>query len=202
MKDSKILSVFAENCRLQPPATAVKAQVLVFDACHVGVVSARRAVCRSGGGSGCDVWLGFGAGLDQPRLSLFTGGALPATLVWLIAACSLKKVLARVSTAIQYAVGVALGALAGIYGCGLLALVGLVGNSPWIASAFSGALLSAALVAALVLRAKGTIACGHHGASFRIAKPHPAALSCSTRSTAPSPWCALSQPRQKPCWKT
>ncbi len=154
MKDSKILSVFAE---LSPArATAVKAQVLVFDACHVGVVL--RAVLFVEVVVAVGAMFGSGSMMDWiSRLSLFTGGALPATLVWLIAACSLKKVLARVSTAIQYAVGVALGALAGIYGCGLLALVGLVGNSPWIASAFSGALLSAALVAALVLRAKGTI---------------------------------------------
>jgi len=134
----------------------VKAQVLVFDACHVGVVL--RAVLFVEVVVAVGAMFGSGSMMDWiSRLSLFTGGALPATLVWLIAACSLKKVLARVSTAIQYAVGVALGALAGIYGCGLLALVGLVGNSPWIASAFSGALLSAALVAALVLRAKGTI---------------------------------------------
>jgi two-component system sensor histidine kinase AlgZ len=137
-------------------AAAVKAPVLVFDACHVGVVL--RAVLF------VEVVVAVGAmfGSSSPvewvtRLSLFTGGALPSTLVWLIAACSLKRVLARVSTAVQYGVGVILGALSGLYGCGLLALVGLVGNAPWVASAFSGALLSAALVAALVLRARGTI---------------------------------------------
>ncbi len=154
MKDSKILSAFAELVPAQ--AAAVKAPVLVFDACHVGVVL--RAVLF------VEVVVAVGAmfGSSSPvewvtRLSLFTGGALPSTLVWLIAACSLKRVLARVSTAVQYGVGVILGALSGLYGCGLLALVGLVGNAPWVASAFSGALLSAALVAALVLRARGTI---------------------------------------------
>ena len=157
MQDSKILSVFAE---LSPArATAVKAKVLVFDACTVGVVL--RAVLFVEVVVAVGAMFGSGSVLDwMSRLSLFTGGVLPATLVWLIAACSLKKVLARVSTVIQYAVGVALGAVAGIYGCGMLAmagLVGLVGNPPWVASAFSGALLSAALVAALVLRAKGSI---------------------------------------------
>jgi two-component system sensor histidine kinase AlgZ len=49
----------------------------------------------------------------------------------------------------------ALGALAGAYGCALLALVGFVGTVPWVASACTGAILAAALVAALVLRAKG-----------------------------------------------
>ncbi|MEY4882751.1 MAG: hypothetical protein RIS34_605 [Pseudomonadota bacterium] len=154
MQDSKILSAFQE---LSPAyAAAVKAPVLVFDACHVGVVL--RAVLF------VEVVVAVGAmfGSATPvewltRLSLFTGGALPGTLVWLIAACSLKRVLGRVPTLAQYAVGVFLGALSGVYGCGLLAMVGLLGSPPWFASAFLGALLSAALVAALVLRAKGTI---------------------------------------------
>jgi len=88
------------------------------------------------------------------RLSLFTGGALPATLVWLIVACSLKKGLARLSPALQQVAGVTLGALSGLYGCGVLVLVGLLEPATWWASAFGGALLSAALVAALMLRAK------------------------------------------------
>ena len=70
-------------------------------------------------------------------------------------ACSLKKLLARLSSSAQQVVGVALGGVAGLYGCGVLYLVGLLEPAPWLASAASGALLSAALVAALVLRAKG-----------------------------------------------
>jgi two-component system sensor histidine kinase AlgZ len=100
----------------------------------------------------------FGAGnpLDWlSRLSLITGATLPATLVWLIVACSLKKVLAWLKPALQQLAGVLLGALAGLYGCGVLALVGLVDPAPWWASASAGAMLSAVLVAALVLRAKG-----------------------------------------------
>ena len=45
--------------------------------------------------------------------------------------------------------------MAGLYGCGVLVLVGLVDPAPWWASASAGAMLSAVLVAALVLRAKG-----------------------------------------------
>ncbi|MDO9164693.1 MAG: sensor histidine kinase, partial [Rhodoferax sp.] len=89
------------------------------------------------------------------RLSLLTWGALPATLVWLIAACSLKKVLARLSDTAQQVAGVALGAVSGVYGCAMLSLVGLLDPVPWLAGAFSGAMLSAVLVAALVLRARG-----------------------------------------------
>ncbi|WP_027994253.1 sensor histidine kinase [Simplicispira psychrophila] len=129
-------------------------RTLVFDACEVGVVL--RAVLF------VETVLGVGAiyGVDTlldwlARLSLFTGGALPATLAWLIAACSLKTLLQRLSTRGQYAAGVALGALAGLYACAMLALAGVVAHPPWLASSASGALLAAALVAALVLRARG-----------------------------------------------
>ncbi|GDY35174.1 hypothetical protein ACINB_10660 [Acidovorax sp. NB1] len=134
----------------QPP----RGRALVFDACQVGVVL--RAVLF------VEVVVGVGAmyGASSPlqwlaSLALLTGGALPATLVWLITACSLKTVLQRLSTAQQYAAGVLLGALAGAYGCGMLALVGMAASPPWLASAATGALLAAMLVAALVLRARG-----------------------------------------------
>ena len=152
MKDRQILSAF-QNIALAPSAPG-PARVLVFDACHVGVVlravlfvEAVVAVGALFGASNFFDWL--------TRLSLFTGGVLPATLVWLIVACSLKKVLARLSTTAQQGAGVGLGTLAGLYGCGVLSMAGLLEPAPWLASAFSGALLSAALVAALVWRARG-----------------------------------------------
>ncbi len=127
---------------------------LVFDACHVGVVL--RAVLF------VEAVVGVGAlyGAETPlewlaRLSLATGGALPATLAWLIAACSLKTLLQRQPTALQYTAGVLLGAVAGLYACGMLALANVTASPPWLASAATGALLSALLVAGLVLRARG-----------------------------------------------
>jgi two-component system sensor histidine kinase AlgZ len=152
MKDTQILSAFQDLVPEQPPA--VPPRRLVFDACHVGVVlravlfvEAVVAVGAMFGASGFMDWLG--------RLSLLTGGALPATLVWLLSACSLKKLLARLTPPLQQLAGVGLGALSGLYSCGVLFAAGLLDPAPWIASAFSGALLSAALVAALVLRARG-----------------------------------------------
>ncbi len=122
--------------------------------CSVGVVL--RAVLF------VEIVLGVGAlyGASTPlewlaRVSLLTGGALPATLVWLIAACSFKTVLQRLGTNGQFVAGVLLGTLAGLYACAMLALVGVAEQAPWLASAASGALLSAALVAALVMRARG-----------------------------------------------
>lgn len=152
MKDTQILSTFQDL--VSEPAVPGPARVLVFDACQVGVVL--RAVLFVEAVVGVGAMFGAATFFDWlTRLSLLTGGALPATLVWLIAACSLKKVLARLNTTAQQLAGVALGALAGLYGCGVLFLVGLLEPAPWLACAFSGAILSAALVAALVWRARG-----------------------------------------------
>ena len=152
MKDTEILSTFHElDARAAP---TMSARVLVFDACHVGVVL--RAVLF------VEVVMAVGAMFAATtvadwllRLSVLTAAALPATLVWLIVACSLKNWLARLPEAGQYGAGLALGALAGTYGCAMLVWVGLVQRPPWVACASTGAALAAALVAALVLRAKG-----------------------------------------------
>ena len=154
MKDSQILSVFQDLAPDLPAPTV--ARKLVFDACHVGVVL--RAVLFVESVVAVGAMFGTATFLDWLlRLALLTGGALPATLVWLIVACSLKKVLARLGPTLQQAAGVALGAVAGLYGCGVLSIARMIESpSPWLACAFGGALLSAALVAALALRARGT----------------------------------------------
>lgn len=156
MEDSQILSTLQE-LGATPPAQRsnhVPDRAMVFDACHVGValravlfVEIVVAVAAMFGAGSAAAWL--------TRLSLLTGGVLPATLAWLIAACGLKKLLARGSAAVQQAAGVALGALAGLYGCAVMFMVGLLEPVPWAACAASGALLSAVLVEALVLRARG-----------------------------------------------
>jgi two-component system, LytTR family, sensor histidine kinase AlgZ len=84
-----------------------------------------------------------------------TGGALPGTLLWLVSACGLKKLLSRLPRQGQYAAGAVLGALAGLYGCGLLRITGVVSVAPWSASALAGALFAGIVMAGLVLRARG-----------------------------------------------
>ncbi|HXD41130.1 MAG TPA: histidine kinase [Ramlibacter sp.] len=151
MKDSQILSAFTD---LQAQVPARPERVLVFDACHVGVILRAVLFVETVMAAGA-----LFAAIDIAdwllRISVLSGAALPATLAWLIVACSLKKVLARLPGAAQQVFGIALGALAGLYGCALIALAGFASRVPWFASSVSGALLSAALVAALVLRAKG-----------------------------------------------
>ncbi|NML46927.1 histidine kinase [Ramlibacter sp. G-1-2-2] len=151
MNDSQLLSAFQELNR--PPSRLRPEPVLVFDACQLGVVlrallfvEAVMAVGAMFGGGGLVGWV--------ERMAFLSGAAMPATLGWLVAACSLKKVLARLAAPAQQACGVALGAISGLYGCALLVLVTRE-PLPWFAAAATGALLSAVMVAALVLRAKG-----------------------------------------------
>ena len=153
MNDSQILSAFQELPDSHGRGRRPPSQVLLFDACQLGVVL--RAVLFVE--AVVAVGAMFGAGTPQEwlaRASLASASALPATLGWLLVACSLKYLLARLPGPAQHACGIALGALAGLFGCALPALAG-IRPQPWVASAFAGALLAAALLAALVWRAKG-----------------------------------------------
>lgn len=152
MKDSQLLSAFQELSRpvLLPP----KKENLIFDACQVGVVLRAllfvEAVVAVGALFFADEWLAW-----TQRFALLSAAALPGVLGWLVITCSAKRLLARLRPAVQQVTGVALGALSGLYGCGLVALVSNQAAVPWLASALAGALVSAVLVAVLVLRAKG-----------------------------------------------
>jgi two-component system sensor histidine kinase AlgZ len=152
MSDPEILSVLPDAPALGP--TLRPDSALLFDACHLGVVLRAvlfvelvAAVASLFGADSLGDWL--------IRFSVLTGAVLPGVLVWLLVACSLKTLLARLPLLWQQAIGVALGGLAGLYGCGVLWLAGEQERLPWLASAASGALLAALLVAALVWRARG-----------------------------------------------
>jgi two-component system sensor histidine kinase AlgZ len=153
MKDSQILSVFQDLTSQPAVAGPSRPAPWVLDACQVGVVlravlfvETVVAVAAMFGATSTWDWL--------MRMALITGGALPATLLWLLAACGLKKLLSTLKPAWQQVAGIALGAIAGLYGCGVLLWVGVLESPMWWASACAGALLSAALSAALVMRAK------------------------------------------------
>lgn len=152
MKDTSLLSAFQDLAATQQPA--VIRPSLVFDACHVGVVL--RAVLFVELVMAVASLYATHDFLDWVvHFSRVTGGTLPATLAWLLVACSVKGRLGQLPSALQYGAAVLLGAVAGAYGCGLLAYSGLMPQAPWVASIFSGALLSSVLVAGLVMRAKG-----------------------------------------------
>ena len=149
--ESTLMGGFALPDAANGVRPAVRASM--FDACHVGVVLRAVLFVESVAGVGAM----FGA-LDPMdwlmRFSLLTGGVLPATLAWLIAGCGLKTRLLRLVPQLQWTAGIVLGAMAGLYGCGLLVLIGLLQPAPWWASAFAGALLSAMLLIGLFWRAR------------------------------------------------
>ena len=154
MKDTQILSAFHEL----PAETVPRSEkvTLLYDACQVGVILRAvlfvQAVVAVGALFGSDTPLDW-----LLRLALLTGSAMPATVFWLVAACMLKRPLARLPRPAQYGAGVLLGVLAGLYGCGMLVLAGLLSPAPWLASGASGALLAGVLVTVLALRARGRL---------------------------------------------
>jgi len=148
MNDSQILSAFQE-----PAAPVRLGRVPVFDACHVGVVL--RAVLFVEGVMAVGAMYGAASPVEWLlRLSTLSAAALPATIAWLVIGCALKTALEKLHPAAQHAFGVVLGAVVGVFGCALVSATGFASNPPWFASAATGAVLAAALVAALVLRAK------------------------------------------------
>ena len=155
MKDSQILSAFHPATDEAAPGPGQKPPpTLVFDACEVGVILrtvlfVETVVAVAAMFTTTTLWEWLAT------VSLLTSGALMGTLSWLLAVCGIKTRLARLTQTWQYAVGMALGALAGLFGCGVLALTSLLFPVPWWASAASGAFMAGLLVAALVLRAKG-----------------------------------------------
>lgn len=156
MRNPAILSGSSAS---RPPASPEKGRSTsrsgrgLFDACQIGVVlrtvlfvEALVATAALFVSSSPAEWL--------VQTATITGGALPAALLWLVAACGLKSPLARLPQQAQYAAGAALGAVSALYGCGLLRLTGVLGAAPWLASAVAGAFIAALVMAAMVLRAR------------------------------------------------
>jgi two-component system, LytTR family, sensor histidine kinase AlgZ len=141
MQDWQTLSTFHELTDGQAPAlprVQVPQKRPLLDACHVGVVLRAvllvEVVAAVGAMYVSDGWREW-----FNRTSLLTAAALPAVLLWLLVACSLKHVLARLAETAQVLVGVGMGALAGLAACGMLQL-------------FAGGLL-----AGLIWRARGAL---------------------------------------------
>lgn len=157
MHKTEILSSQRPSSQTMPettPQTLQPGPVLIFDACHLGVVL--RAVL------GVEMALAIVAMYTSPdawewllHTAHLTSGGLPGTLVWLLMACSLKRVLHRMEGRYQYAIGIALGVLAGLYATGMMAITGEIARMHWLANAVSGGLMAAVLVGYLVLRAEG-----------------------------------------------
>jgi len=154
MRKPAILSATPSAASSDRTRPSARAQAVLFDACQIGVVL--RTVVFVEAVVGVAVMFVSGSpGEWLVQAATVTGGALPATLLWLVAACGLKKPLRRLPVAWQYAVGAVLGAISALYGCGLLRLTGVLGSAPWFASALAGAFFAGMVMAATVLRARG-----------------------------------------------
>ena len=144
----------AESLDETTPQPTAALPVLIFDACHLGVVL--RAVL------GVELTLAIAALYVSHsawewllHTAWLTSGGLSGTLVWLLMACSLKRVLHRMEGAHQFAIGIALGMCAGVYATSMLAVTGEVTALHWLANTIAGGLLAAVLVGYLLLRAEG-----------------------------------------------
>jgi two-component system sensor histidine kinase AlgZ len=134
MRNPSILSTTSHASPAAPARTPARAGAALFDACQVGVVL-RTVMFVEAVVAAAPLFQAPTPSEWRMLLAPVTGGALPATLLWLLAACWLKKLLGRLPRAGQYAAGALLGTVAALYGCGLLRLTGVVGSAPWIASA-------------------------------------------------------------------
>lgn len=164
MKDSQILSGLAAATlpartaavQRRPVAAAPQPPVQVFDACQIGLVLRAVLFVQAVLGAGllfhtANAWQWLTA------LALLTSGALPATLLWLLMVCALRRPLAHGRWPLQVACVMALGALAGLLACAALTAVQGLLRPPWLASGVAGALLAAGLAAGLYWRARSRL---------------------------------------------
>jgi len=153
-------SVFGSN-QFDPPgagALQVHAASPVFDVCHVGVVL--RAVLFVDGVVALGVL--FVAPSVFAWLSLLAVGsavALPGVLMWLAAACLLKRPLGELPPGGQWAAVLALGAAGGTFGWALVSYsgLGLFERMSVAAPALAGAGMAGAIFQWLRLRAQARL---------------------------------------------
>ncbi len=138
-----------------------------FDVCHVGVVLRALLFVHAV----VAVGVLFGAASAAGWLRLFVAGsgmALPAVLMWLLAACGLKRVLGALPAAGQWAAAAGLGAASGALGAAFGALLNADLASAALASdasrgsvlfatAAAGAAFAAIVYGWLALRAQASL---------------------------------------------
>ena len=157
MKDTEILSTLHSPSGFVP--TAQTARPLVFDACHVGVVL--RAVLFVQVVVGVGVLFSSASAWDWLlELSALSAATQTAVLLWLTTACLVKQWLNPWPMQAQAAVGVLLGAVAGLFAQGVLVWLALTPSPRWLACALAGALMAGVLVAGLVWRARAQMPAG------------------------------------------
>ena len=130
----------------------------VFDVCHAGVVLRTLLAAEATVGLGVlfvsgsfDDWL--------QRLASASAVAVPAVLLWLSAACLLKRPLGVLVPGLRWAVAIAMGALAALMPALLVQQLGLdlLGEHPVLGPVAAGAAGAAAVYGWLQLRARALL---------------------------------------------
>lgn len=121
---------------------------LLFDFCHAGVVL-RVVVFIELVLSVTAMFVSHNLASWFLNVSLWTAGALPASLLWLVVACLLKNVLAKTALWLQFCVGMVMGMLCGLLGLHGLSYLDVIGEVPLVAGMCSGALSAAVLMSDL-----------------------------------------------------
>ena len=144
-----------------PPTSTTPAQrevvfgtAYVFDACTASVVGRTVLLVEVLAG----IAIGFSAhGLSDwlLQLAMVTACVLPGTLLWLVVACSQKKLLQRFSTQQQYLAGGALGVICGLLGALCFRIVAVNDVVAWLPCAVAGGFLATMVVLGLQWRAQG-----------------------------------------------
>ena len=130
----------------------------VFDVCHVGVVLRALLFVHGVIAIGALFFAADAAGWLL-TFAFGSGAALPGVLLWLLAACGLRRILGAWSAPLQGLAAVVLGALCGIAGAAPTLLLGYAGAPApgWLAPAAAGAGFAAVLFVWLQLRALATL---------------------------------------------
>jgi len=145
MKEQRILSAAGQI----PPHT------LAFDVCQVGTVLRAVLFVEAIAAVGL-LYVSQSVADWAVRLALVTAGALPATLLWLVAGCALKRFIGRLPWSGQYVAGTALGAAAGLFAWAVLSTLNVQSVS-WLAGLCTGAVLAANIVTSLGWRVRSRI---------------------------------------------
>ena len=154
MKDEPILSTGEQSAPRQTAASRSAAAsvpapgLLAFDVCRGGGVLRTVLYVEAVAGVGM-LYVSEGVFDWVAQLGQVTAGALPATLLWLVAGCALKRWIGRLPWGGQLAAGTVLGAVSGLFASMFAAR-----HVPWLAGMCTGAGLAASIVANLVWRVR------------------------------------------------
>ncbi|THU04417.1 sensor histidine kinase [Lampropedia puyangensis] len=155
MNGTKRNILSARAPRAAPAALVLsdKPSLLLFDACHLGVVLRALLLVETPlalivlfQASTLQEWLG--------QFAILTGVSMPAVLLWLLLSCLCKHWLNQQVASVQWGFALLLGLMGGLLGMGLFDAFNIhtTTKAAWLAACLSGTGLAALLTSMLVMR--------------------------------------------------